>query len=297
MVSSQHEVMHQIFRNHPGAVGRAFQTLGFDFPDTVTTSVLGTDLTEYSPIERRADTVVRIDTKDGNSLLVVVEAQLKPDPGKLRSWPYYVATLHERHLLPVILIVLSQERRTSLWAQQPIHVGTAFWTCMTVRPLVLGPHNVPFPSGAIDEEDLPLAALAAVIHGREPGIDGILRVLADALEKTDEATRSDLSVLVELGLAGLPAVRIWRSLKMFTRERLSKSPVLREILDQTEEQGRAEGRAEGRAADILRILDKRKVALTDAERERISGCSDLVVLDRWFDAALDAETAGQLFAV
>jgi hypothetical protein len=290
-----HEAMHRIFREHPEGVGATFRTLGFDFPDTVATSVLHTDLTEIAPIERRADTVLRIDTKDGKSVVVVIEAQRRPDLRKLQSWPYYIAYLHEYHSLPVILMVLCQDRSTSMWAQEPICVGTDFWASMTVRPLVLGPHNVPYPSGRVDMEDIPLAALAAVIHGQEPGIDGILDALATALKGTDDATYADVSTLVLLGLARLPAEKIWRKKMAFTLEKLRKSPELRELLDEGDALAEAKGHAKGRAADILRILDKRGVSLTGVERGRISGCTDLVLLDRWFEVVLDVETAEQLF--
>lgn len=327
MVSSTHEAMHRIFRNHPEVVGGAFRALGFDFPETVETSVFHTDLTEYSPVERRPDTVLRVDVKGGDAFLLVIEAQRKPDPGKRRSWPYYLAYLHEKRELPVILVVVCQDRQTCVWAQETIRIGTQFCTSMTVQPLVIGPHNVPFPAAHITQEDLPLAVLAAITHGREPGVDGILRALAAALSDTDETTRTDLAVLTQLGLANLPAGRTWRSLMSFTLAQLRRSPELREILDEAEAETRAQARAAGlaeglaegrtaglaeglaegrsaglaaglaagRAADILRILDKRGVSLTEPQRGRISGCTDMETLESWLDAALEVETAEQLF--
>ena len=55
-------------------------------------------------------------------------------------------------------------------------------------------------------------------------------------------------------------------------------------------------KAEGKAEDILRILDKRGIALTTEQRERILGCTDLETLNGWFDAALDATSADEIFA-
>jgi hypothetical protein len=162
--------MHRIVRDHPEVVGGAFRTLGLDFPETVSTSVLHTDLTEIKPLERRADTVLHVEATGGAAFLLVIEAQRKPDRRKHRSWPYYLAYLHERTELPVVLIVVCQDRKTSAWAQETIRVGTEFCTSMTVQPLVLGPYNVPLPGPRIAEEDLPLAVLAAITHGREPNV-------------------------------------------------------------------------------------------------------------------------------
>lgn len=53
--------------------------------------------------------------------------------------------------------------------------------------------------------------------------------------------------------------------------------------------------AEGRAEDILRILEKRGVALSDAERALILTCTDLPTLGRWFDISLEAKEASELF--
>ncbi|MER5901411.1 hypothetical protein ABT150_15200 [Streptomyces mirabilis] len=61
-------------------------------------------------------------------------------------------------------------------------------------------------------------------------------------------------------------------------------------------EGRTEGRAEGRAEDILRILDLRAIDIPEAARERITGCTDLELLGTWFDRALTATNAEELFA-
>jgi hypothetical protein len=91
MVSSTHESMHRIFRDHPEVVGGALRALGLDFPETVGTSVFHTDLTEIKPLERRADTILRVDVKGGEAFLLVIEAQRKPDPRNgavgLTIWP------------------------------------------------------------------------------------------------------------------------------------------------------------------------------------------------------------------
>lgn len=305
MVSTTHESMHHIFRDHPDTVGGAFRALGFDFPETVATSVLHTDLTEFKPIERRPDSVLHVEVKGGEAFLVVIEAQRRKEASKRRSWPYYLAYLHEYRKLPVVLIVVCQDHQTSAWARETIRIGTDFHTSMSVQPLVLGPHNIPLPEGPITRQDLPLAVLSVITHGREPGVDGMLGALADALDETDETTRTDLALLVhlELGLVNLPAAHTWSKLMSFTREKLRRSPELREIIDESDAAARAEGeakgdtrgQAKGRAAIILQILDTRRVHLTELQRQRISECTDLATLASWADASLNADAAEQVF--
>ncbi|MFQ3560050.1 hypothetical protein QZN11_25045 [Streptomyces gramineus] len=67
------------------------------------------------------------------------------------------------------------------------------------------------------------------------------------------------------------------------------------LIEETLIEGEAKGRAEGRAEDILRILDLRGVAVAEADRERVLACEDLDTLGVWFDRAVTATGAEELF--
>jgi len=54
-------------------------------------------------------------------------------------------------------------------------------------------------------------------------------------------------------------------------------------------------RAEGRAEAVLRVLDKRGVALSEDQRARVAGCTDLDQLDEWLDRAVTATRAAEVF--
>jgi hypothetical protein len=54
-------------------------------------------------------------------------------------------------------------------------------------------------------------------------------------------------------------------------------------------------RAEGRAEDILRILDRRGIEVSEAVRERITTGTDLDILNTWFDRAITVVSAEELF--
>ncbi|MEU5449656.1 MULTISPECIES: hypothetical protein [Streptomyces] len=87
-----------------------------------------------------------------------------------------------------------------------------------------------------------------------------------------------------------PAREIWRNL-MGTGLRHFRGFVAESFRDE----GRVEGRLEGRAEDILRILDLRGVPVPEAARQRVSACTDLAVLDVWFERAVTAPSADAVF--
>ncbi|MFC8075229.1 hypothetical protein ACFUN8_06785 [Streptomyces sp. NPDC057307] len=60
--------------------------------------------------------------------------------------------------------------------------------------------------------------------------------------------------------------------------------------------GLAEGRAQQGVRSVLRVLEVRGIAVSDEVRERISGCGDVELLERWMDRALTAGSAEEIFA-
>jgi hypothetical protein len=242
-----------------------------------------TDLTEIKPLERRVDTLLRLDTASGESHLLVVEAQGKKDPDKPASWAYYIAHLYAKYRIPPVLLITCQDKATATWAAEPITIGPRQWRTLTLRPLVLGPHNVPAitdPSTAA--RDIPLATLSAITHGKDDNATAILKALAAALKTIDEETARIFAELTELGLGTMPSAKIWRHLM---------SVDLSFFRSETSQRLRAEGRVE----DILMILDERGIEVPDDVRARITDCIDLEVLRTWLRRSLTVTTAGDLF--
>ncbi|RDI55834.1 hypothetical protein [Nocardia mexicana] len=286
MVSSRHEAMHRIFRHDPGIFARAFRVMDLPLPDPVAVDLMPTDLTEIEPLERRVDTLLRIETADG-AFLLLVEAQSRDDPDKPAAWAYYLAHAHSKYRLPVILLVVCHDKVTALWAARPPIIGLPMWPSLTVQPMVLGPHNLPVVTDTeTAADDIPLAALSAVAHAKEPCIGDILKALATALKQvTDEEDRAILAELTELGLGTTPAAQIWRQLMTdLSFFRSASSQMLRD-----------EGRVEGIAGSILRILDHRHIPVPDSARDRIIGCDDLQLLNTWLDRAIDAVSIDEVF--
>jgi hypothetical protein len=272
--------MHQIFREDPGIFARTFNKLALPFPDPVAVSLLPTDTTEIRPLERRLDTLLQLDTAEGESYLLAVEAQGKKDSEKHGSWAYYVAYLFAKYRKPPLLLIVCQDESTARWAEAPCHIGTPHWRTLTVKPLVLGPHNVPIitdPSAAA--EDIPLAAFAAITHGKHPQADIMLKALAAALKGADADTADLFKELTELGLGKSPSAQIWRDL-MAIPTHFFRS--------ETAEKVRDEGREEARAEDVLLVLAARGIEVEDAVQERITSCADSAALSRWLVRAATA---------
>ncbi|MGV9667192.1 hypothetical protein [Nocardia niigatensis] len=289
MVSSKHEAMHRLFRSHPEVFGRAFETLGLPFPGPREVALLPNDLTEIDPIERRVDTLLRLDTDEG-SFLLLVEAQGKDDRNKPSSWAYYLSHVHAKYQLPPVLLVVCQDTSTARWAEGPLTIGPRQWTSLVVRPLVLGPHNVPAVSDpCIAAGDIPLAALSAITHANDAGIGAILKALATALQSIDEDDALIFAELTELGLGKSPAAQTWRQLMTVD---------LSFFRSETSQRLRAEGRVEGRVQTlidaILRSLRARGIEVSQDARQRIESCRELDTLDAWFDRSLTASSIAEI---
>ncbi|GAA1521597.1 hypothetical protein GCM10009730_31600 [Streptomyces albidochromogenes] len=183
---------------------------------------------------------------------------------------------------------MCQDKNTAAWASAPVDIGPPQWPALTLRPLVLGPHNVPAIKDPVTAAaDIPLAAFSAITHGKDPDAGAILRALAAALKTVDEDAASIFIELTEQGLGTAPAAQIWRDLMAVD---------LSFFRSETAQRLRGEGRAEGRAEDIVLLLTKRGIEVPEEARDRITDCTDLDTLSVWFDRAITATSAQELFS-
>ena len=286
--TSQHEALHRIFLQDESLFARAAaHILGIVVQEPQQVTVLSNDLTTVKPLERRADSVLMaewlIDDPVGRYVLII-ESQTDPDDTKLRRWPYYIAYLHDKYECPVVLVVVCNKASTATWARQPIVIGLPDLTCMLVHPVVLGPDNVPAVTDVAEAGgDLTFAVFSALTHGRSSEVGAILEALAGALDAIDGETALTLTEMTEAGLVGTAGQQKWREL-------------MRKQLITYKSEFRRRGIEQGRAEDILRILDKRGIAVDDTSREQIVSCDDLDTLGTWLDRSLTATQVSDLFA-
>lgn len=105
-------------------------------------------------------------------------------------------------------------------------------------------------------------------------------------------THRSLSIMVsprrtETGLGHTVGAGIWKGM-MATRTY--------PFVSQLRSQGREEGRLETLVAAVLKVLDRRGIAVDDDSRERIETCDDVAVLDAWLDRAFAVAKASDLFS-
>jgi hypothetical protein len=294
MVSSLHEAMHRIFEEDPALFARAFARIGRPFAEPVKATPLPTDVTEIRPLERRVDSLLQIDSADGGYVLAV-EAQSRRDPDKHGSWAYYASYLQEKYRRPPLLLIVCQDESTARWAEGPFDYGLPTWPTLTLRPLVLGPHNLPLITDPAEAaKDISLAALATIAHRNNTKLESTLRALAPAF-RADYESVAPFVDFVEIGLAGSPAASVWETLMSMDTSQF-KGTTAQRLRAEGREEGREEGRAEGKADDVLRILRVRGLEVSDAERERIATCRDVEILDRWLDRAITVGRPADLFA-
>ena len=60
-------------------------------------------------------------------------------------------------------------------------------------------------------------------------------------------------------------------------------------------EARLEGRLEGKLELLLQLLDERELALTELQHQRVEACTDEARLHQWFDRALTASDANEVF--
>ena len=56
-----------------------------------------------------------------------------------------------------------------------------------------------------------------------------------------------------------------------------------------------QGEVKAKSEDVLKIIDARAIDVTAEQRDQVSCCTDSAQLDQWFDSALTAQTADDIF--
>ncbi|MHA5049639.1 hypothetical protein [Streptomyces sp. SD15] len=189
----------------------------------------------------------------------------------------------------MLLLVVCQDRATAKWAAGPFACGARGWTAQRTYPLIVGPDNLPvITDERTAAENLTMAAFSAVAHGRSPRIEAILEALARALQETDGKSADYFNDFLDNSLGKTPAGEKWREILSFVSYFPGRGTV--------RETAYLEGRAENQASSILRLLERRGIPVPDDARTRITDCSDLDTLVRWFDRAITATRTEDLFS-
>ncbi|WP_100445292.1 hypothetical protein [Glycomyces xiaoerkulensis] len=296
MAKIPHEALHHIFREDAGLFTRTLRrVIAENFPEVEAVGLVNGDLTEIDALERRVDTILRAETAEGPRLLVI-EPQTEVSEKKVRSWAYYLSCLENKYEIPATLLVITPKEETARWARGPLTLGPPGCPSLRLFPFVVGPDNTPFitdPETAA--EDVVFCVLAVLCHRLDPDIEKAMRPLAEALDSLDPETAAYWAEFTEGGLGKGCARESWRNI-MRTMPYRYKSALRLEGEATGRAEGRVEGRVEGLAEAILAFLSERGVDVGDADRDRITACTDPGLLRRWLLRAPSVESAADLFA-
>jgi hypothetical protein len=135
MPSLSHEALLLLFRYRPELAAELLRdALHVTLPAYSEVRLESADLTDVSPAEYRADTVILL--VDGKPVLgIVLEVQLASDPDKRFTWPVYVAGLRARLKCPACVLVVTPSEAVAEWCRKPIELGPG----SALSPLVIGP--------------------------------------------------------------------------------------------------------------------------------------------------------------
>jgi len=255
------------------------------------------------PVQYLADMVVLIsDAATGDpALAVIIEPQLRDSDTKRYSWPVYLTTARRLTGCPAaVLIVLCPDPAEADKCRQLIRTGHPGFDLI---PIVIDSGGPPGHDGASSPY---LTTFAASMGGIDMATEtGARRVLdAIASQEVTEADRLRMTAII-LTLADDAARHLLEA--MMTTSEYQKTFV-EKIHDQGIAEGEAKGKAEGKAEGIaegeargkaeavLRLLEARHLAPSRDQRQRVTSCTDAAQLDVWFDRAITADTAAQVFA-
>lgn len=283
MPSVTHEAPIELIRQNPALAVELLRAItDLPLPAEADISLGPTDLTDVVPAKYLADAVVVVsDAATGVPVLVIiVEPQGRDDPTKEFTWPVYITAVRRAvQCRRALLLVICPDPAEADKCRRVIRTGHPGFD---LAPEVIDPLNAPGADGA----GSPYLALFAACIGAidletEQGARQVLTAIRDT--GAGAADRERLTTII-LAIASSAARRILEDM-MTTIEWKS------EFIEGLKRQGREKGKAEY----LLKIIDARRIAVTDREREQVTSCTELAQLDRWFDRALTAATAADIF--
>lgn len=298
MPTLEHDGIVSLFRDNPPLALRVLEEIGHvPVPAHASIRVTNASLDQMLPIEFRADLVLEVlDERDRFVLAIVLESQREIDERKKYSWPVYVTVSRAERECPAILMVVAVDENVAEWAQSKIDLGVGKGN---IEPVVLGPQSIPeMTDEPITLENVELALLSGMAHGNGTNGEQVLRIALEGIELLDRE-HAMMYYQILWNVLREPMQRALERLVMENRTEQETPPYAKHWVDCGFRDGEVKGFLDGEVkADrekIFRLAQRRGLVLSDEQQARIRACDDRAVLDRWFDNAIDAKTADELF--
>ncbi len=220
-------------------------------------------------------------------VLTVAESFQGSCNGKFYAWPAYLANLREAVQCPrAVLIVVCPDPREAARCRKAIPMGHPGWD---LWPIVIDPAHAPSDQGAGPYLLLFLACLPALDMESEAGAARVLEAIRDTGASAAQRKR----------LAAIILKRASQAARRHLEELMATTEYEDDFIESYVRVGIERGIERGAVADaaekLLRVLDVRGLKPTDAQRALVDGSGDLSQLNQWFDRAITAKTAADVF--
>jgi hypothetical protein len=297
--SVRHEAPLELIRQCPPVAAELFRAVtGNDEarlrPESVKVDLGPTDLSDVVPVTFLADSVVVVSDAATREPLVaiIVEPQGRDEPTKKFSWPVYVAVV--RRVLRcqyAFLLVVCPDPVEAAKCREVIRTGHPGFD---LAPAVIDSGNTLGTGDASPYLTLFAACMGAIDMTDEVGARHVLSAIHDT--GAADADRNRLTAII-MNLAS-DAARQTLEAMMSTID-WTTHPFIESFKKEGIEEGRKEGRqtglAEGKAEDTLKLIDARGIEVTKEQRGQVTASAGLTKLGKWFDRALTATTAEDIF--
>lgn len=290
-----HEALTSLFRDNPHLVT---QLLGerLPMPERPMLALEDTAFADITPVDYRADAVIRIDDGQGGlACALIIEVQLGQDPGKRYSWPRYIAALRHQLRCDVDLAIIAPDRAVSVWCAQPIVMGHQGFV---LKPWVVGPREIP----RITDVDVlaatpELGVLSMAAHGHEPGAEYIAEAAMIAMSQLEDRRSSFYMDLVYSFMS--PVAQTALEIMMQARKYEYQSAFARKYFSagqaEGEAKGKAEGKLKGKAEGLLLALEIKGFTVSEELRASIERCTDPSAFERWYERIRTADRLTDVF--
>ena len=300
MPSIVHETPMELIRQYPPLVLDLLRAVSdLKLGCGVRVRLVPADASVVVPAQYLADGVVLAEDEHGNPLLaIIIEPQGRDAVTKEYSWPVYVCSIRKQHKCDALLLVICWNPGEVEACRQTIRTGHPGFD---LSPVVAHPGNT-LDGGASDPGPY-LVLFAGYIGAIDLDSDDGQRVVLEAARQVPD-THRDTCITLILAVASEAARRAMEA-KMATPA--YRSDFIESFKAEGKAEGRAEGKAEGRAEGkaegraetlvsvIMKTLEARGIRVDSKRAEQVRACADLNQLSEWFDSALTADTADDVF--
>jgi hypothetical protein len=167
------------------------------------------------------------------------------------------------------------------------HPGWDLW------PIVIDPSHAPAAEGAGPYLILFLACLPALDMETPAGARQVLAAIHDTGASHAERRRLTAIIPNRASAAARQTLEAMMSTAEWKDDFIESCVQIG--IERGLEQGLEQGAANAKAQDVLKVMDARGLAPTPEQRANVTATAGIAQLDVWFDRALTADTAADVF--